>query len=237
MVGQQVDAVGRPVALLGARRSSSRDDTRDIGRGSDRERPARRCRAASPATLPLAAPRGLPARRRAVAPRSRASSTHRPRTSFDQRRPGRLEARAAPQDERSRPDLGPVEEPDAAHLVRDRGPGQGRLDRRDLRVHPDQHRDLGGRDAVPDQPPDRGDDARRARRRRRRGASDRRLRAGTAGSPRAVSTAPSAARSRLASSRTCGRRAVVLGSASTTRAPGCRSAKPVRKPDDAPVNV
>ena len=50
---------------------------------------------------------------------------------------------AGPPEARDRgPHLGPVEEAQAADLVRDAGPRQRLLDRRELRVHPDEDRDL-----------------------------------------------------------------------------------------------
>ncbi len=77
-----------------------------------------------------------------------------------QPRPGLGQApgcRRAPHEVDRAADLGPVEEPDAADLVREPGPGQPGLDRRQLGVHPQQHGDLRGRHATGHPRPDPGD--------------------------------------------------------------------------------
>ena len=50
-------------------------------------------------------------------------------------------------------DVAPLVEALAAHLVGEPGPRHGLLERRQLRVHPHQHGDLGRRDARGNQPP------------------------------------------------------------------------------------
>ena len=144
MVGEQVHAVRRALALVRRPRLEVREDARGVGRGVRAPRARPRSRAACPATPAAPAPRrprrvavGLVAHGLGPAGPDRGAQ----RGSRAPRSPaGAGPARAA--------HLGPVVEADAADLVRDAGPGERLLDRRELRVHPDQHRDL-ARGATP----------------------------------------------------------------------------------------
>ena len=200
VVGQEVDAVGCALAFVRGALAQRSDDTRDIGRWRSQQDRGHDLDQRLQRGLPLLGLASL-GRRRAVlfVPHLVDPS---PSDIAEQRRPRRIEPRA-PQ-ARDRPlDLRPVVEADAAHLVGEPGPGQRRLDRLDLGVHPDQHGDLGGRDAVADQPPHRRDD-----RRRSSASADAYFVIVGSGPPaRSVVSRfdrPSAAISRLASSRTCG---------------------------------
>ena len=101
------------------------------------------------------------------------------------------------------PDVAPLMEALPAHLVRKSGDGQCVLDGHELRVHPDEHGNLRGRDALRQQPLRLGRD-RKQLRIRHRGSGE----CWVPARPGASRSAPSIGRSptirRLASSRICG---------------------------------
>ena len=137
VVGQEVDAVGRPLALVGGASLELRDDRRGIGgrvRGGDpvHDRQQRLERGLALARLvALGGPVLLVAHGLGPAGPDGVGEV---RANGLERGPPEAGHRGA--------HLRPRVEAQAAHLVGDAGPGQRLLDRGELGVHPDQDGDL-----------------------------------------------------------------------------------------------
>ena len=149
---QQVHAVGRALRLGRGPRGELREE---------RRRPSISGRAAADLAGDLQHQRQrrgplpcLGARERAVGVEAQVVRGGAPRGR--RRAPARASrAGSAPQEPQRLADLAPLEEALAADAERDPGLREGRLDRRELGVHPDQDRDLGGRRPARHEPADR----------------------------------------------------------------------------------